>query len=226
MWTLAVESVCHQHSYKMDRLRRVQCKNLAAPIILDFQCFKDNNNEYILKEVCVLEVDSGTLLMHHIAKSPFKRDFLTQEKLRESYWLTKHCHGLEWDQGDIWYHALEEKLRSCIAKRPVIYVKGAEKKEFLRCNFITDHCTTNVIDINDIGCGSLSSINNLLSTNAVRCRHHKTAHTRCALTNCITIRSWLYLSTNIEDDLNDASSCFCFATTTTSTDTVGIDTVE
>lgn len=90
----------------MDRLRRVPRKNLASPIILDFQCFKDNNNDYILKEVCALEVHSGTLLMHHIVKSPFNRDFLTQAKLRESYWLTKHCHGLEWDHGDIWYHVL------------------------------------------------------------------------------------------------------------------------
>lgn len=42
----------------------------AAPIL------KDNNNEYLLKEVLVLEADSGTLLMHHIIKPLFDRDFL------------------------------------------------------------------------------------------------------------------------------------------------------
>lgn len=220
----------------MDRLRRVACRNVAPSIILDFQCFKDNNNDYILKEVCVLEVDSGTLLMHHIAKSPFNRDFLSQEKLRESYWLTKHCHGLKWDQGDIWYHVLENKLRECIAKRPIVYVKGAEKKEYVRRNFITDPCTTNVIDLNDIGCGSIASINNLLSTNTLRCRHHKSVHTRCALTNCVTLRGWLFLSANIDEDYDDVSDtnsccCFCFNTTTSSTAAAasaadGIDTVE
>lgn len=209
----------------MDRWRRVTCKNFVSPIIVDFQCFKDNNNDYLLKEVCVLEADSGTLLMHHIAKSPFEQDFLSEEKLRENHWLTKHCHGLEWNQGDIWYHVLEDKLRACIAKRPLVYVKGAEKKEYLRRNFITDFCTTNVIDFKDIGCGSLASINNLLSTNALRCCHHKTVHTRCALSNCVALRGWLYLSGTIDDgddDTNDSISCCSFTTAATE----GIDTVE
>jgi hypothetical protein len=207
----------------MDRLCRVSRKNVASSssssVIVDFQCFKDNNNDYLLKEVCVLEADSGTLLMHHIVKSPFDRDFLSEEKLRESHWLTKHCHGLEWDQGDIWYHMLEDKLRACLAKRSIVYVKGDQKKLYLQRHFIKDTCTTNVIDFNDIGCGSLLSINNLLSTTALRCRHHKSIHTRCALSNCVTLRGWLHLSGDIED----TSSCFCF---TTATATEGIDTVE
>lgn len=98
----------------MIQLCRVLSKYLATPIIFYFRCFKYHNNEYILREECVLENDSGTLLRYHIAKLPFSREFLTQQKLCESYWLTKHCDGREWDQGDIWYNILEEKLRACI----------------------------------------------------------------------------------------------------------------
>lgn len=219
----------------MFRLRRASHrKNVTAPIVVDFQCFKDNYNEFILKEVCALEADSGTLLMHHIAKPPFKQDILKEEKQRESYWLTKHYHGLEWNQGDIWYYLLEEKLRTCISKRATVYVKGAEKKDFIRRHFVTDFCTTQVIDLNDIGCGSLSSINNLMSKNLLRCHHHKTLHSRCALSNCIALRGWLFLSAAIDDDDNgydDNSdcSCSCFQTSTTTSSTsvnVGIDTVE
>lgn len=218
----------------MDRLYRATGKrNVTAPIIVDFQCFKNNDNEFILKEVCVLEAVSGTLLMHHIVKPPFDRDLLTDEKLRESYWLTKHCHGLNWDQGDIHYNVLEDKLRSCISKRSTVYVKGDQKKEFVRCTLITDFCTTNVIDVSDSGCGSIKSINNLLSTNTVRCRHHKTIDTRCALSNCISLRSWLFLSAKIDDDdenYPDGSYfCSCFRTITSTTTTaaaVGYDTVE
>lgn len=74
-----------------------------------------------------MEMDSGTLLMHHITKSPFSRGFLTQRKPRESYWFTKYCQGLKYDQGDISYHVLEGKLRAYIAKRPIAYVKDVEK---------------------------------------------------------------------------------------------------
>lgn len=97
-------------------------------VVLDIQCFKDNNNEYIVKEASVIEVSSGTLLLHHIARPPFDRDSLSEEKLRESYWLVKHCHGLEWDQGDIPYHVLIEKLRTCLTAHSTIFVKGCEKK--------------------------------------------------------------------------------------------------
>ena len=220
-------------------------------VILDVQCFKDNTNDLLLKEVSVVEVNSGTILLHHIAKPPFDRDSLTEEKLRESYWLTKHCHGLEWDRGDIPYYVLMDKLRTCLTRRTLVYVKGSEKKEFVQRNFIIDPVTTTVVDMSDLGCGSLTSTSNLLSTNVVRCGQHKRrgTHKRCALANCTVLRGWLFLTANNNDhdikDNNDVddiasgsgssfTSCFCTCpchlTTTISTETInsafGIDTVQ
>lgn len=163
--------------------------------------------------------------MHHIVKPPFDRDYLSQEKLRETAWLTKNCHGLEWDQGDIWYHVLEDLLRKCIARRPAVYVKGREKKEFIRQHFITDPSVTSVIDLSDMGCGSLGATTNLLSTNTIRCGQHKRIKSRCALSNCLVLRSWLFLSsTNVieeeENECNSLCSCLCF---TSNQSTVCID---
>lgn len=225
----------------MDRLRRAFKKlNISSPIIVDIQCFKDNQNEYTLKEVCVLEADTGVLLMHHIAKPPYDRSELSDEKLRESYWLTKHCHGLRWEFGDIPYYELFNKLTDCISKRPTVYVKGFEKKEYLKRHHVMDFVTTNVIDIGAIGCESITSINNLMSTNVLRCRNHKSINSRCALTNCVAIRGWLHLTTNLDecvDTSGDARSyyCSCFSTSTSTTTTaaaaasaatIGYDTVE
>lgn len=227
-------SVLVNRPNEMDRIHRSHHKhNLTAPVIVDIQCFKDDQNEFILKEVCVLEADTGVLLMHHVAKPPYERTDLSDEKLRESYWLTKHCHGLTWEHGDIPYHALLYKLTTCISKRPTVYVKGLEKKEYLKRQHIRDFVTTNVIDVCDIGCGSLASINNLMSTNILRCCNHNSTHTRCALTNCVAIRGWLYLTTKIDEDENNSGSddscfCSCFRTITTSSTaaTIGYDTVE
>ena len=235
----------------MDRLSKSlrKCAISSPPVIVDIQCFKDDQNEYILKEVCVLEAESGILLMHHIVKPPYDRAELSDEKLRESYWLTKYCHGLQWDQGDIPFYKLLCKLTDCLANRSIVYVKGREKKEYIKRNHVTHYNTTNVIDVTAIGCGSIDSINNLMSTNILRCCNHKSSSTdtRCALTNCVAIRGWLLLTTRVSEDetkdstsaaaaASDSETCFCscFRSTSTTADgytccvgaTEGYDTVE
>ena len=179
-----------------------------SAVLLDIQCFKDNNNDYLLKEASVVNVNTGTLLLHHIARAPFDRDLLSEDKLRESYWLTKHCHGLDWNRGDISYYLLMDKLRSCLARRSIIYVKGSQKKDFVQRHLVTDSTLTVVIDMSDIGCGSLESTNNLLSSTSIRCGRHKSEQSRCALTNCIVLRSWLLLTDNNNESLCN-SLCFC-----------------
>lgn len=173
-----------------------------------------------------MEVDSGTLLLHHIARAPFDRDFLSEEKLRESYWLTKHCHGLDWDRGDIPFHVLTDKLRACIANRPNVYVKGSEKKEFIQRHFVTDHTATTVVDLGDLGCGSLTSTANLLSTNTLRCGHHKSVRNRCAMANCLILRGWLFLTANNKTDDKTSCFCSCICPLTTTNTYGGIDTVQ
>jgi len=176
-----------------------QCANTnlqESSVVLDIQCFNDNTNEFIVKEASVVDVATGTLLLHHIVKPPFDRAFLTDDKLRESYWLTKHCHGLDWNQGDIPYHVLIDKLMCCLAQRSIVYVKGLKKKQFVTNTLLPTSSTVTVVDLGDIGCSSLFTINNLLSINQTRCGHHKCVKNRCALSNVTLLRSWLLMSAN------------------------------
>jgi len=192
------EDTCDERDlHRMNQVFR-PCRVGSSSVVLDMQCFKDNNNEFILKEVTVIDVTSGTILLHHVAKSPYDRDGLSTEKQRECYWLTKHYHGLQWDQGDITYNVLMDKLRTCLAKRSIVYVKGQLKRDFVLKNLITasDPSTVaaTVLDMSDIGCTSLSTISNLLSTNAVRCGQHKSTGHRCSLANSTLLRSWLLMT--------------------------------
>lgn len=181
----------------------IRCHHGA--VVMDMQCFKDSDNDFLVKEVCVVDVTTGTLLMHHIARPPFDRCLLFTDRLRENYWLTRHCHGLEWDQGDISYVALLDKLRSCLLHRPVIYVKGSQKRTFVTRHLITEPAATVVQDMGDLGCGSL---NGPRTYQTLRCRHHKNPLNRCALHNCIILRGWL-TSTTSDSAQSSAFDCCC-----------------
>lgn len=171
--------------------REQQQQQLLPPVVLDIQCFKDNNNEYIVKEVCVLDITTNTILLHHIVKPPCDRDFLSAAKQRETYWLTKHCHGLEWDQGDIKYYTLIDKLRVCLHNRSIIYVKGLQKKRYVLKYLVTNtNSTVNVIDVFEIGCQSLNTVFNT-TDNQIRCIKHKTVRHKCALSNCTLLKAWI-----------------------------------
>lgn len=224
-------SVVVQHSYEMDLFccsgrnkcqssMTTQASSVSNVVVIDLQCFKNNNNEFIVKEVCVLDVNTGKVLQHHVTQPPFDQErFLNRAKQRENYWLTKHHHGLDWNSGDIAYHDMIDRLRDCLAQCSVIYVKGPEKKSFVMSTLLpasgvddVDTSTSStlpfyispslpsptVIDMSDIGCASLTSIDNnsLLSACKIRCNHHKGVRHRCALSNCTLLRSWLLITSN------------------------------
>lgn len=166
----------------------------TSAVVLDMQCFKDNTNEFILKEVTVVEVDTGVLLLHHIACSPYTRAQLSAEKQRESGWLSKHCHGLTWGQGDIEYSVLVQRLQDCLAYRSAVYVKGTAKKDYVQRYLTSSSSNTTVIDASDLGCESLYLLSGpLTTTTTLQCNQHRTLQSRCALQNCVNLRNWLCL---------------------------------
>lgn len=78
---------------------------------------------------------------------------------------------------------LEELFSSCLR----VYVKGCEKREFIK-SICPDYCQ--VIDLEELGCLSLESLNVLYKNEAIRCKHHKLLKHKCALTNAINLRKW------------------------------------
>jgi len=179
-----------QEDEEEEQQQQQQQSSPLPPVVLDMQCFNDNSNEYIVKEVCVVELNTDTLLLHHIVKPPCEREILNLVKQRESYWVTKHCHGLEWDQGDIKYYPLIDKLRVLLHNRSMIYVKGEQKKSYvLKYLFPNANSSSIVVDVFDIGCPSLS--NPVTADNQLRCAKHKSVRHKCALFNCTLLKAWI-----------------------------------
>lgn len=159
--------------------------------ILDIQCFKDNNNCFIIKEISAINVQSGSLLLHHVVCPPYDRRLLNAEKLRESYWLSKYYHGLEWSQGDIPYPVLLQKLKLIFSSFATIFVKGQEKVKYLK-HILPGQC--NVVDLEPLNCLNLEVLNNLFTSDSLRCSNHKAVGHICALSNCVSLRKWYLLS--------------------------------
>lgn len=156
-------------------------------IILDIQCFKDNSNSFIVKEVCAIELDSGILLFHHIVSPPYERKQLSAGKLRESYWTTKYHHGIEWNVGDISYNSMMDKLEYLFSSCLSIYVKGSEKKQYIK-SLCPEYCQ--VLDLETLNCESLESLSVLYVNDSLRCKYHTSENHNCALANALNLRKW------------------------------------
>jgi hypothetical protein len=176
------KSVTSRILFSMDR---------EVSVVLDIQCYKDNNNSFIIKEIAAIDVETGSLLLHHIVCPPYDRKLLTAEKLRESYWLEKYYHGLEWGQGDIVYQVLLNKVKLLFTSVSHVFVKGEEKASFIK-SILPRQCT--VIDLECLHCQSLDVLNSLFTKDTLRCSNHKAVDHKCALSNSLNLRKW-YLIT-------------------------------
>lgn len=171
------------------------CSTLRC-VVIDFQCFKNNSNEFIIKEVSIIDTTSGCLLIHNIARPPFSIRTLKQEKIREVNWLVINHHGIEWCDGNIDYDVLLCIIKSILATASTILVKGCEKTKFIQ-TLVPGCCS--VLDLETLGCGSLKFLNDLYFNDALRCKHHKCITHVCSLTNTINMRRW-YLDYNKKNE--------------------------
>lgn len=154
---------------------------MAAAAIVDVQGFKDQHNKFIVKELAILS--SEDKLQHFIFQPPFKFEDLTPKIKKQVFWLKHNLHGFGWHDGYVPYHYLYTVVTPLLAEKN-IYVKGLEKKEWLK-DFLGDGVTIwNIED--ELNCPKLSWLRFLHTE--FSCLNHKG---QCALQNVFTIRKFL-----------------------------------
>lgn len=183
---------------------------MLPSVIIDIQCYTNNRNELIPREVSILEF-TGKILYHRLARISESTlgEPLTQAKRKDNHWVMTHHHGLGWE-GDISYDVMIREVRSILADRTCIYVKGLQKKTFVLENLL---CSTRscfeevdpskkpaVSDLGDLKCESLSRLKDNLSDLVISCAsncgyHDSTTH-QCAFINCILLGQWLSQTIN------------------------------
>lgn len=161
--------------------------------IVDLQGFKAPQNEFILKEISIIQADEKksepiTLFF----KSPYVWNTLPPQCKTTNKWLERNFHGISWDYGGIPYDAAKIII-SCILQRArAIYVKGHEKASWL-LNFL--EIPREIIDMDTLGCPPVRKLPKV----RLNCSHHH--HNRpdrnleysCANENVKSLRIWLYV---------------------------------
>ena len=100
--------------------------------VVDFQGFITSKNQFVFKEVAVtlLEEDAVPEVSHFLP--PCEWQSLSPKAQSTNRWLEWNFHGLPWRSGNIPYHQLEESIRDSLERADRIFVKGYEKKRWLR----------------------------------------------------------------------------------------------
>lgn len=93
--------------------------------VVEFHGFKDNFNDFIVKELAIVGAD---LIFNCVYKSPYSRhEIFDQRGLR---WLENRFHHVRWEDGSIEFNRAHLSL--LLKPYDKVYTKGFEKTEFLR----------------------------------------------------------------------------------------------
>ena len=145
-----------------------------VPIFVDLQGFAFQNS-FTVKEVAILR--DGKTLSHYVFREPVPWNLLLKSEKSLVSWLRVHHHGLRWEDGYISYSQARSLINNAIGTEPsLIYVKGLEKKKWLR-EILDDDFEIETIDADYDDIARLRDLN-VIGT--LRCGYH-TKH--CAMQN-------------------------------------------
>lgn len=98
-------------------------------MFLDVQGFKIENNKFIPKELAAYD---GYRICHYIFKPPFGLACLSPDALKQTKWLMRNHHCIDWNDGHTPLYKFSSIVTDITGKADSIYVKGCEKAAFLR----------------------------------------------------------------------------------------------
>ena len=99
--------------------------------ILDIQGFQKCQNDYIVKELAILEVQDSSMPMVFTFKPPTFWSQLSVDEKCTARWLEMSFHGIRWNSGTIPYDQLSDILHKYLKNAKKIFIKGIQKKKFL-----------------------------------------------------------------------------------------------
>jgi len=149
---------------------------MSVPTFVDLQGFLIGK-KFIVKEFAALE--KGTLVSHYTFTSPAPWIALTKFERSCASWLTAYHHGLLWEDGAIPYSAMRLLVTQAVFGDKttddapiVVYVKGLEKRNWLRDMLLDDQRERVRIETLDAVYEDVESLKRMNATAAPRCARH------------------------------------------------------
>jgi len=140
---------------------------MSVPTFVDLQGFIVGKI-FVVKEFAVLR--EGHVLSHYIFGRSYPWDLLSKFERSCASWLTAKHHGLRWKDGMIPYYMAEEFITKAVISTKdndddddnnLVYVKGYEKREWLK-NLLQEDAREDVyIENIDVHYEDMESLNKL-----------------------------------------------------------------
>lgn len=159
--------------------------------IVEFQAFKGNSNEFIIKELVILDLSTG-IPNYFLFKPPFEFANLERKYAKTNNWCTKKYHFITWDEGFTHYGELDEIMYYYCSQYTTLFTTGVEK-----CNWLRMYTTSRVVERNLSK--ELKEKQNLLCISVKNPRHK--------IQNCALAKAY-NLATTFGKDLNNVSPTY------------------
>jgi len=162
---------------------------MSIPIFVDLQGFLIGR-DFTVKEFAALK--EGYVLSHYIFECPYPWNILSRSERRQAIWLIENCHGLNWDDGMVPYGMAKSLITKAVmditatSNKIVVYIKGHEKREWLR-DLLLDEARRVYVENIEAHYEDIESLNKLDVTHTLRCQKHVK---NCALQNVFKIYNW------------------------------------
>jgi len=109
--------------------------------------------------------------------------------------LIANHHGLQWEDGIVPYNTTKRLITMAVAgteendndNETFVYVKGSQKREWLKDTLENEVRNDMIIDTLDVDYENVGSLKNLDNINTMRCGKHIE---NCALQNVFKIFNW------------------------------------
>lgn len=165
----------------------------VLPTFVDLQGFIVRER-FTVKEVAVLK--AGKLLTHHVFCEPISWNLLTRAEKSQACWLIANHHSLQWTDGDVNYGKARTIVRRAIfdgtesdpSSCKIVYVKGLQKKEWLRDILGRDAIEDSLsIETLDADFDNVDRLETLDAAGTFRCSRHSK---NCAMENVNKMYNW------------------------------------
>lgn len=159
-------------------MKRSTVERSMPIIILDIECIENN----IIKELGVYK-DGKIKGYSFLCPKKFKAT-------KQSLWLSRNLHGINWKSGNLPYTELKSILNQLKTPETEFFAKGLEK-----CKILSNLLQQSVDDLEELGCPKVQFLvfRNNDGTfdeicNSYPCRHSKSLH--CAQRKAFAYGQW------------------------------------
>ena len=118
------------------RLRFSVMSKMATAIFIDFEAFQHGNEDFMIKELCILDENAPLKPLTFVFKPTKPWDILKSSQKRTYAYQEHQLHHLAWSEGSKSYctSCLERNIKRAIPlyRDANCYVLGKQKADFLR----------------------------------------------------------------------------------------------